>query len=169
MPVSCENKDIITNVVAKLYQNNIQNKERSGNIYELTDLATLWYIKTSGYWRRLLLACFMCKTAFADKSAIQDCCDSCIYNCNMTKDIPDFLLHDATAIMSTKYDRTPQFIKLRISAEREKLLATAARVRTARTPEDIILACEKALDRFATQKWPTNCLNVIRFPRSWRQ
>lgn len=125
MPVSCENKDIITNVVAKLYQNNIQNKEKSGNIYKLTDPATLWYINTSRCRRRLLFACFMCKTAFADKSAIQDCCDSCIYNCNTTKDIPDFLLHDVTAIIITKYDRTSQFIKLWISAEREKLLAIA--------------------------------------------
>lgn len=68
--------------------------------------------------------------------------------------------------MTSKYDTTTQFIKRRIFARREKLLATAAQVRKAQIPENITLACKKALDKFASQKWSTNYLNVIRFSRS---
>ena len=73
MAVSCKNQDIITDVVAKLYRDNLQhNKEKDGNMYEQTDPAILWYINTSACRRHMLLASFMCKSAFADKSVIQN-------------------------------------------------------------------------------------------------
>lgn len=84
----------------------------------------------------------------------------------MTKNILDFLLHDVTATMIIKYNRISQFIKFRIFTEQEKLLAIAAQVKTAQTLKDITLAFKKALNRFAIQKWPINCLDVIRFSRS---
>lgn len=42
-------------------------------------------------------------------------------------------------------------------------------MRTAQTSKDITLVYKKALDRFAIQKWPINYLDIIRFPKSWKQ
>ena len=169
LPVTRDNQDRITNVIAKLYRNNLEPKrETGGNAYETTDPALLWYINTSGWRRRMLLACFMCKYAFQDKSGILDCCDHCIYSRVETGNTPDFLLHDVTAAMTTRFEGTTQFAELRLAGERSRLLA-ANLTRTARTPYNLVLHCQEMLDRFAAETWPTNSMNELKFPIPWRQ
>ena len=110
----------------------------------------------------MLLASFMCKSAFANKAAIVDCCDNCIYNPVAPDGVPHYQLHDVTSTLSTRYKKTTQFAELSLSAERTRLLA-ASRNRIARTLGEIVLAYEKRLNEFATQMWPTNGMDEIKF------
>lgn len=77
--------------------------------------------------------------------------------------VPDYQLHDVTLTLSTRYEKTTQFAKLSLSAERTRLLA-ASQNRIAQTPGEIVLACEKRLNKFATQTWPINGMDEIKFP-----
>lgn len=82
--------------------------------------------------------------------------------------VPDYQLHDVTSILSIRYEKTTQFAELSLSAERTRLLATGQN-RITRTPGEIVLACEEILNEFATQTWPTNGMDEIKFPVLWRQ
>lgn len=117
----------------------------------------------------MLLACCMCKSAFADKSSIVDCGDSCMYNSTSTGEIPDFSLHDVTATMTTKYEKTARFAELRLSDEQNRLFAAVAQPQTVQASGNIILACEEVLDQFATRTWPNDNLDELKFPIAWRR
>ncbi|WP_375449210.1 C-terminal helicase domain-containing protein [uncultured Nostoc sp.] len=167
LPVSRENREQITDVIAQLYKNKLQSAKKTGNAYERTDPGILWFLNTSGCRRQLILACFMCKKAFKPFPDLADCCDNCMYNHTDAGQVPDFELHDVTARLAMMYKRTLEYSKLQISAERNRLRATNPR--NPRTIAKQALACEKALDSFARQRWPDHSLADIKFLSDWRK
>lgn len=138
-------------------------------MYKQTNLVTLQYINISGCRHCLLLACFMYKSAFADKSDIQNCCNSYLYDYNKIEDIPDFSLYNIITTIIKKYEKTPYFARIQIFTKQKRLLATTAQVKIAQTSEDIIIVCKKVLDKFIIHTWLINCLDIIKFPKSQRQ
>ena len=81
VPVTRENKAEVDDILATLYNANMQIcKEKSLNAYQKVDPSLLWYMNTIGCQKRLTLACFMCPTTFRryhDNN--ETCCDSCLY------------------------------------------------------------------------------------------
>lgn len=54
----------------------------------------------------MLLASFICKSAFANKAAIVNCCDNCIYNQIALGEVLDYQLHDVISTMSIRNEKT---------------------------------------------------------------
>ena len=150
LPVSRENREQITDVIAQLYKNKLQSAKKTGNIYEKTDSGILWFLNTSGCRRQLILACFICKKAFKPFPDLVDCYDNCMYNHTDAGQVPDFELHDVTAKIAMMYESTLEYSKLQISAEHNRLRATNPQ--NPRTIAVQALACEEALDSFARQR-----------------
>ena len=81
LPITCENRDQTTDVIARLYCKYISlNMPKTGNSYQKTDLSVLWFLNTTSCWRQIVLAYFIYKMAFDDKIDCENCCDNCIYN-----------------------------------------------------------------------------------------
>lgn len=158
---SRENREQITNVIAQLYKDKLQSA-KTGNIYEKTDLGILWFLNTSGYKRRLILACFMCKKAFKPSPNLADCCDNCMYNHVDAGQVPDFELHDITAKLAMIYKRILEYSELQLSAERDRLCVINPRNRKTMTKQ--ALACKETLDGFARQRWSDYSLVDTKFP-----
>ena len=70
-----------------------------------------------------------------------------MYNYTDAGKVPDFELHDMTARLAMMYERTLEYSKLQISAERNRLHATDSQ--NPRTIAKQVLVCEEALDSFA--------------------
>ena len=90
-----------------------------------------------------------------------------MYNHTDAGQVPDFDLHNVTTRLAMMYERTLEYSNLQISAERNRLRATNPR--NPRTIAEQALACEKALDSFARQRWPDHSLANIKFPFDWRK
>lgn len=107
----------------------------------------------------------MYKSAFIDKSDIQNYCNSCLYDYNKIEDIPDFSFYNIIAIIIIKYEKTLYFARFRIFAKQKRLLATTAQVKIAQIFGDTIIVCKKVLDKFVIHTWLINCLDIIKFPK----
>lgn len=80
----------------------------------------------------------------------------------------DYQLHDVISTLLTKNEKITQFAKFSLSTEQTKLLA-ASQNKIAQTPGEIVLVCEKRLNKFAIQAWPTNIIDEIKFLVLWSQ
>ncbi len=85
------------------------------NAYYQVDPALLWYINITGCYKKLALACLMCKTAF--EKHLDDnnfCCDICLYKANAENldnvgdKIPLFKLHGIIGYMFLCYRLTDE-------------------------------------------------------------
>ncbi|WP_375449376.1 hypothetical protein [uncultured Nostoc sp.] len=169
LPVSNENRGQITDVTPKLYRDNFDsNMRKTGNAYQKTNPAVLWFLNTTGCRRCLILACFMCKQAFKIRPDISNCCDNCVYNSVDAGQIPAFELHDVTAKMGMRYEKTLEYSELQLSVERQRLLAPNL-PKNPRTMVELADACEAAFDGFAIRTWPNDYLANLKFPPAWRQ
>ena len=161
LAVSRENREQITDIIAQLYKNKLQ-LAKTGNAYKRTDPGILWFFNTSGCRQRLILACFMCKKAFKPFPDLVDCCDNCMYNHVDAGQVPEFELYDVTARQAMMYEKTLEYSELRLSAERTRLRITTPR--NLKTTAKQALACEEALNGFASQKWPDHSIADVKFP-----
>lgn len=154
LPVSQENRDQITDVIIRLYRENIQSKARkTGNAYQKTDSAILWFLNTIGCRRRMVLACFMCKMAFDDQLNRDNCCDNCMFKSVEVGQVPEFNICDMTARMGIMYKSTVEYADLLLSTKRNRLFA-ATLVRNPRTAAKLTIKCKTALNDFAQRIWP---------------
>ena len=110
LPVSKENREQITNVIAQLYKNKLQSA-KTGNAYERTDPGILWFLNTSGCRRRLILACFMCKKAFKPFPDLVDYCNDRMYNHMVVGQVPEFELHGVTAKLAMMYEKMLKYLE----------------------------------------------------------
>ncbi len=123
---------------------------RTGNAYQKTDQAVLWFLNTTGCRQRMILACFICKIAFEDRLECDNCCDNCMYNNAEARQVPEFDGYDITARLNIMYKHTIEYLNLLFSSKRDRLLV-ANPIRNPRTAVEQTLACETALNNFAQQ------------------
>ena len=100
-------------------------------------------------------------------SGLGDCCDNCMYNHTDASQVPDYELYDMTARLAMMYEKTLKYLKLQISAKRNRLRATNPQ--NPRTIAEQALAYEEALDSFDRQRWPNHSLADIKFPSDLRK
>ncbi len=108
LPVSKENREQITDVIAQLYKDKLQSA-KTGNAYERIDPGILWFLNTSGCRRWLILACFICKKAFKPFPDLADCYENCMYNHMDAGQVLEFELHNVTARLAMMYERTLEY------------------------------------------------------------
>lgn len=70
--------------------------------YYKIDPTILWFIKTTGYYQRLILAYFMYKQAFRYLNHV-NYCNNCIYAYVSPKVAPEFSAQKITLQMSMRY------------------------------------------------------------------
>ena len=79
LPVSRQNCEQITNIIAQLYKNKLQ-LAKTRNIYEKINSRILWFLNTSQYKQRLILAYFIYKEAIKLFPDLANCYDKFMYN-----------------------------------------------------------------------------------------
>ena len=141
---------------------------RTGNVYQKTDLAILWFLNTTRYWRRMILACFICKMAFNNRLERENFCDNCIYKRAKAKQVPKFDGYDITARLGMMYKYTIEYSNFLFSRERERLLA-ANPTRTSQLMVERTLRCKTVLNNFVYWTWPDDGFADLKFPIPWRQ
>lgn len=135
-------------------------KEKGLNSYHQVEPALLWYINTTGWRRRLALACFMCNTAFDRELDISgSCCDVCLYQTNgedlnnAGDEIPTFKLYGITGYLSLCYLTTKEFKLQQVKLEQKKARKKALLDKAAKaTTQDQQESCYKTLEDFAHRK-----------------
>lgn len=124
LPITRENRDQITDVIARLYCNHIcLNAPKTEKSYQKTDPAILWFLNTTGCQRQMVLACFMCKMAFDDRIDWENCYDNCMYNRGEAGQVPVFEVYNVTAKLRMMYAGTTEYTDLLLSGERQRLFA----------------------------------------------
>ncbi len=72
-----------------------------------------------------------------------------------------------TAKLAMMYERTLEYSKRQLSAERNRLCTTNPQ--NPKTMAEKALACEEALNGFAKQRWPDHGLADIKFLSDWKK
>lgn len=85
-----------------------------------------------------------------------------MYNHVDTGQVPEFELHDVTARQAIMYEKTLEYSKLQLSAKCARLRITTPQ--NLKTTAEQVLAYEKALNGFASQKWSDHSLADVKFP-----
>ncbi len=167
--VTYENCDQTMDVIVRLYHKHIRsNTPKTGNLYQKTDLAVLWFLNTTGCQCRIVLACFMCKMAFDDRINCEYYSDNYMYNHGEAGQVPVFKAYDVTAKLSMMYAGTVEYSDLLFSSKHQRLLAENP-LRGPRIVAKQTRACEEALNNFALQTWPNNGFASIKFSITWKQ
>ena len=151
LPVIRENCDQTTDVIARLYCKHIRsNAPKTGNLYQRTNLAVLWFLNTTSCWRQMILACFICKMAFDNRMNYENCCDNCIYNCGESGQVSVSEAYNVIAKLGIMYTNKMEYSDLLFSGERQRLLAGNP-PRGPKTVAKQTYACKEALINFALQ------------------
>ncbi len=169
LSVSCENRDQIMDIMIRLYRKHIQSKvARTGNLYQKTNLAILWFLNITRYFRQMILAYFTCKMALDDRMDREYYCDNCMYNHVEVIKVPDIKRYHITARLGMIYTCITENSDLLLFCERQKLLA-ANLIRGPQTTADQTRIYKEVLKNIALWTWPDNRLASLNFSIDWRQ
>lgn len=144
----------------------LRAKETRVLAYHKIDPAILWYVNTTGCHRRMILVCFICTKAFRQMEHTH-CCDNCMYKRVPLGDTPDFELQGVTTKMSMRFYQTREWEENRVEEEYIQRVDHEV-TRAIKTSNTQRLACETALNNFATRTWPKDCIDELTFPLKWR-
>lgn len=89
LPFNRKNRKQIINVIIQLYKSKLQ-LAKTGNVYKRTDPEIFWFLNTSGYKQRLILACLRCKKAFKTFLNWADCFNNYLYDYIDIGQVSDF-------------------------------------------------------------------------------
>lgn len=96
-------------------------KKKSLNTYHRVDPSLLWYVNTVGCLRRLILACFICPTAFRQYHNNNDTrYDSCLYQAVGPTNTPSFRLHGVSSCYTVYYHTTGEYEQQHVKVKRKK-------------------------------------------------
>ena len=147
LPVSRENCNQITDIIARLNQENGQTRMTNGKcLPEDRFSGTVvfeyhWMLATHD------LACFMCKMVFDDKLKRDNGCDNCIYKNAEERQMLGFDGYNIMARLSIIYEHTIEYSNLLLSSKRDRLLAVNL-IRNSRIMVEQTLVCKTALNNF---------------------
>ncbi len=80
---------------------------------------------------------------------------------------PVFELQGVTAKMSMRFHQTREWEENRVEAEYTRRVDHEV-TKAIKTSDAQRLACETALNNFATRTWPEDCIDELTFPLKWR-
>ena len=164
-PVSVNNRPDVQNWIKTLYDKAGQRGTKSA--YYKLDPALLWFINTSGCCQRLILAYFMYNRAFQHLAPIS-CCDNYIYARVPPKTVPEFQIKKVTTRMSMMYYQTTEWEEICLEKEYGWRIINEV-TRSNKTSNIQWLACEAALNNFASSTWPDDYTDKLMFPLSGGQ